>query len=172
MCGSVRITNKLCSVQRKVAKVITGRLITTVGDIMDIHSYILPIDLLFCKLHFQASLQIFSLSKSHPLYALVWKASWCKAKQHRSPIHNLICFVGINFKEIETINSVRRSPRFAPLFDLIVLPSKEDVLTFANLTNSTVPIWVYSDGSGYEGGVGASTLLYINEYLVCTLRFI
>ena len=80
MCGSVGITNKLCLVQQKVAKVITGRLSTTVGDIMDIHSYILPIDLVFFRLLFWASLQICSLPKSHPLHALVQKESRHKAK--------------------------------------------------------------------------------------------
>ena len=43
--------------------------------------------------------------------------------------------------------------------------SKEAALPLANLTNSTIPIRVYSDGSGYEGGIGASALLYINERL-------
>ena len=28
---------------------------------------------------------------------------------------------------------------------------------------------MYSDGSGFEGGIGASTLLYINKHLVKTL---
>ena len=50
--GSVTITNKLRSVQCKVAKSITGRLSMTAGDIMDVHAYILPVDLFFCKLLF------------------------------------------------------------------------------------------------------------------------
>jgi len=54
--GSVAITNKLHSVQRKVAKAITGGLSTTAGNILDMHAYILPIDLLFCKLLFRAAL--------------------------------------------------------------------------------------------------------------------
>jgi ribonuclease HI len=32
------------------------------------------------------------------------------------------------------------------------------------------PVRVYSDGSGFEGGIGASALLYINERLVKVLR--
>ena len=50
--GSVAITNKLCLVQRKVAKAITGSLSMTAGNIMDVHAYILPVDILFCKLLF------------------------------------------------------------------------------------------------------------------------
>ena len=45
--GSVSITNKLRTAQRKVATAITGSLRTTAGDILDVHAYLLPIDLLF-----------------------------------------------------------------------------------------------------------------------------
>ena len=34
-----------------------------------------------------------------------------------------------------------------------------------------MPVWVYSDGSGYEGGIGAAVLLYINDHLVRSLRY-
>ena len=67
MRGSVKVTNKLRSVQRKVAKAITGGLSTTAGDILDVHSYILPVDLLFNKLLFRAALRLCSLPKVHPL---------------------------------------------------------------------------------------------------------
>lgn len=50
--GSVSITNKLCSIQRKVTKSITGGLSTTARDVMDMHAYILPVDLLFSKILF------------------------------------------------------------------------------------------------------------------------
>ena len=49
--------------------------------------------------------------------------------------------------------------------------SKDNALTFANLLNSTVPVQVYSDGSGFEGSIGASALLYINDQLTRSLRF-
>lgn len=54
--GSVAITNKLCSMQQKIAKVITDSLSSTASDIMDIHAYVLPIELLFyfCSEHFSS----------------------------------------------------------------------------------------------------------------------
>ena len=39
------------------------------------------------------------------------------------------------------------------------------MLPLANLTNSTVPVQVYSDGLGYKGGIEAATLLDINNRL-------
>jgi hypothetical protein len=43
-------------------------------------------------------------------------------------------------------------------------------LDFANLTNTIVPIRVYSDGSGFEGGIGASVQLFIKDRLAKVLR--
>jgi ribonuclease HI len=69
------------------------------------------------------------------------------------------------------IDPVRRSPSYVPSFNLIIPPSKDAALTFANLTNTSVPVRVYSDGSGFKGGIGMSALLYINDRLARTLRF-
>ena len=80
-------------------------------------------------------------------------------------------FACIKLKDVEIISPVRRSLGYALSFELIIPPSKEAALPFANLTTSTVPVWVYSDGSGYEGGIGTSALLYINDWLVRKLRF-
>ena len=170
MCGSVKITNKLCTAQRKISKVITGGLSTMAGDILDAHAYMLPIDLLFNKLLFRSMLRLCLLPKSHSLQPLVRKAAKRKVKRHLSPIHNLIQFARINPRKIEVIDPVRRSPGYVPTCDLIIPPSKDAALTFANLTNATVPVRIYSDGSGFEGGIGASALLYINDKLTRSLR--
>ena len=52
MKGLVAITNKLRSIQCKVASTITGALRTTAGDTMDAHANLLPVDLLFNKVLF------------------------------------------------------------------------------------------------------------------------
>jgi hypothetical protein len=169
--GSVKVTNKLRSAQRKITKAITGVLSTTAGDILDVHAYVLPIDLLFNKLLYRAALRLCTLPTSHPLQQLIRKAARRKVKRHLSPIHNLIQLVQINPRDVGVIDPVRRSPSYVPSFDLIIPPSKDAALTFANLTNSSVPVRIYSDGSGFEGGIGASALLYINDKLTRFLRF-
>jgi ribonuclease HI len=169
--GSVAITNKLRSVQRKVAKVITGGLSTTAGDILDVHAYILPIDLLFCKLLFRVALWLCSLPSTHPLHSLVRMAASCKIKRHLSPLHRLMYFSHLSPKDIESISPVRRSPGYTPSFNITINPTKENALPSAILTNATVPIRVYSDGSGFEGGIGASALLFINNHLSKTLHY-
>lgn len=59
--GSVSITNKLQSVHHDVAISITRGLSTTAGDVMDTHTFNLPVDLLFCKLLFCAVLFLHTL---------------------------------------------------------------------------------------------------------------
>ena len=71
---------------------------------------------------------------------------------------------------MEMISQVRRSPGYNPAFKTVIPPSKEAALPFVNLTNSTMPVQVYSDGSGYEGGIGAVALLYINDRLARVLQ--
>ena len=140
MCSSVKFLNKLCSVQQKVAKVITGGLSTTAGDILNIHLFILPIDLLFNKLLFHAALRICTLPKSHTLNPIIQVTFCHKTKCHCSPLYNLVQIAQVNPKEVEVINPVRRSPGYTPSFDLIITSSKDAALTFTNLTNSTVPV--------------------------------
>ena len=166
----LKVTNKHRTVQHKIAKVITGGLSRTVEDILDAHAYILPINLLFNKLLFHSALRLCLLSKSHPLQPLLRKVARHKVKRHLSPIHNLIQFARINPREVEVIDPVRRSPSYVLTFNLIILPSKDAALTFANLTNASVPVRIYSNGSGFEGGIGASALLYINNKLARSLR--
>ena len=100
--GSVTITNKLCSVQCKVAKSITRRLSTTAGDIRDIHVYILLIDFLFCKLLFCATLHLCTLPTAHLLHPCVHSAGHQKVKQHLSPLYHLINFTGLSGEAWDT----------------------------------------------------------------------
>ena len=73
--------------------------------------------------------------------------------------------MGLNPNNIKTISPVRRSPGYNPTFKTVIRLSKEAALPLANLTNSTMPVCVYSDRSGYKGGIGVVALLYINDCL-------
>ena len=77
----------------------------------------------------------------------------------------------LNPNEVETFFPVRRSLGYSPAFEIVIPPSKEAVLPFAILTNTTAPVHVYTDGSGFENGKGASALLYINDCLSRSLHF-
>jgi hypothetical protein len=53
---------------------------------------------------------------------------------------------------------------------LIVPPSKDKALQFAKLTEISAPVRIYSNGFRFEGGIGASALLYLKDRFVKTLR--
>jgi hypothetical protein len=89
--------------------------------------------------------------------------------KHLSPIHHLIHFSRLKPDDIETISPVRRSPGYIPAFEVVIPPSKEDALLLATITNRSIPVRVYSDGSGFEGGIGASAVLYIKDQLTKVL---
>ena len=138
------------------------------GDVMDAHIYVLPIDLLFCKLLYRAAIHLLSLPTAHPLTRCMRSASWHKAKSHLSPIHHLMNFAALDPKDVETISPVRRSPGYNPVFKTVVPPSKEVTLPFAILTNETSPVRVYSNGSEFEGGIGAhQTELFPSSFHCC-----
>ena len=138
---------------------------------MDTHAYILPIDILFCKLLYHVAIHLLSLPTAHPLAHCTHSASQCKVKHHLSPIHHLVNFAGLDPKDIETISLVRRSPGYNPVFKSVMPPLKEVALPFAILTNETSPVHVYSNSSRFEGGIGASALLYVNNPLARSLQF-
>ena len=157
--GTVSITNKLKTAQQKVAVAVTGRLRTMAGDILDVHAYILPIDLLFSKLLYRATLWLCSLPKSHPLHDQLHLCSTKRAKRHLSPIRHLLHFADIDPKQIETISPVHRSPGYSTPFDLMIPKSKDNTLSFTLLTETITPVRIYSDSSGYERGIGTSAIL-------------
>ena len=154
-----------------MATAITGGLRTTAGDVLDIHAHILPIDLLMNKLLFRSALRLCLLPKSHLLYAQIRSRSFGRAKHHLSPIHTLLRFANLDPKKIETISPVRRSPSYKTPFSLTIPSSKDAVLALAQLTDFTAPVRVYSDGSSFEGGIGASAILYLKDRLIKMLRF-
>ena len=169
--GSVSITNKLGSVQHKVAISIMGGLNTVAGDVMNTHMYILPVDLLFCKLLICAVLHLCSLPAAHPLCPLVRSTVCWKVKHHHSPIHHLINFSGLNPNKIKTISPVRRSPGYSPVFEIVILPLKEAALPFAILINTIACKHMYTDSSGFKNIIGASALLYITDHVSGSLCF-
>jgi hypothetical protein len=167
---SVTVTNKLRSIQHKVTKAIMGSLSTTAGNIQDVHTFILPIELLFQKLLYRAALCLCALPTSHPLHPLLLSAAHCKVKWHLSPIHYLLHFVSINLKNVETITPVRRGLGYTPSFKMVIPPSKDNTLLLVTITNEASPVHVYTDGSSFRGNISMATLLYVNECLVKTLR--
>ena len=72
--GLVVITNKLRSTQCKVEKTITWALATMADDVLDVHTFLLLLDLMFSKVLFGASSCVCTLLDAHLLYKVVQRA--------------------------------------------------------------------------------------------------
>ena len=73
--GSIRATKLLQSVQGRAARYITGSLKGTAYDVLEVHAYIPPIDLMFQKAQINAATHVCLLPPNHPLHPLVqWAA--------------------------------------------------------------------------------------------------
>ncbi|KAF5372678.1 hypothetical protein D9615_009837 [Tricholomella constricta] len=169
--GSVAITKKLIPVQRRAARLVTDSLSTTAGDVLDAHTNLLPVDLLYHKILQRAAVRLASLPPTHPLHGPVRKAARRHVKRHRSPLHNLFFITGVDPTQIETVAPTRRRPNYAPSFSTHIKGNKEKALVEANRIHRLAPTSVHCDGSGYEGGVGASAVLFINGVEKASLRY-
>ena len=168
--GSVKVATKIGPIQRRVANLITGALSTTAGDTLEAHANLLPIDLLFKKVTFRAAARIASLPSTHPLFLPSRRAAKRFVRRHRSPLHNLFGLLRLDSCTVETISPTRRRPNYAPVFSTSIPPDKTTALAQATTAHDT-PISIYCDGSGYEGGIGASAVLYVDSVESCSLQY-
>ncbi|KNZ77677.1 hypothetical protein J132_04496 [Termitomyces sp. J132] len=72
---------------------------------------------------------------------------------------------------METIEPTRRHPSYRPAFSFHIPPSKETALTAIQRAHDKSRTLVYCDGLGFEGGIGASAVLYIDGEEVTSLRY-
>src|SRR6266481_5916276 len=69
--GAVGAARWLTSVQRIATMAVTGVLCTTASDSMELHTNLLPIELLMHKICHRAALCLVALPEPHPVYKLI-----------------------------------------------------------------------------------------------------
>jgi len=158
--GSVGAATKLARVQRMAAIHITGALRTTANDTLDAHADLLPLDLLIDKHCFREALRLATLPTTHPLQSHVKKAAKRKPKKFPSPLHVLFHAYPIDPPSVETIEAVRRSPKWKSKLRTHIATKQEKAVE--EECNNRSDIRIYADGSGIEGNIGAAAVLYRN----------
>ena len=169
--GSIGETKLLHSIQGRVAHYITGGIRGTAFDILEAHANILPIDLLFRRVQFRAATRISSLPSRHPLYPIACYAARNFVNKHKSPLHYLFYLTQVVPQSVETIDPVRRHPTYKPPLITRISHSKEAALERAIAMHQHTQYKVYTDGSSFKGGVGASAILYKNNHVMKTCRY-
>ena len=169
--GSVADTKSLQSIQGTASRYITGGIRGTAYDVLEAHANLPPIDLLFRKIQFRAATRICALPSRHPLYEVACRAARRFVKTHRSPLHHLFFTTGLKPQDVETIDPVRRHPNYRPALKTVISNNKESALISANENHAESQYKVYCDGSGFEGGAGASAVLYKGNRIIKSLRY-
>lgn len=117
--------------------------------------------MLFDKVLSRSAIHMASLPASHPLHAPANRAASRFVKKHCSPLHHVFHHAGIMPNKMERITLFRRAPSYIPAFSTSIAKSKDFALVAAKREFTSLPISVFSDGSGFEDGIGASAVLYV-----------
>ena len=168
--GSVALSKKLTSIQQSAAKLITGALKSTAGDVLEAHANLLLIDLLISKIIFRAATRLSSLPQTHPLFKLIHRAAKRHVLRHRSPLHHIFHITNIIPNSIETITPICQRHNFKPKFTTTILKDKDKALTAANNLHNT-KYTIYCNGSSFKNGIGAAAVMYINKTESQSLKY-
>ena len=160
--------NKLATIQRRAALMITGAMKTTATDVLEVMANLLPFHLLVDKYRHRAAIRLATLPGSHPLHKPVANAASRLVKRHPTPLHDLMHRYGIQPHKVETIEAVRFDTGWKPGLTTKVIMDTDKAIE--EIQNDNLDVKVFTDGSGMEGKIGAAAILYRNGNLKTKLR--
>ncbi|KAF5370505.1 hypothetical protein D9615_010347 [Tricholomella constricta] len=163
------IINKLAGVQRRAAIMTTGAMRSTPTTALDALAGLIPFHLLVDKHRHRAALRLATLPESHPLHKAVKDAARRHVKRHPHPMHELMATYKIKPETIEKIQAVRQNPKWKSTAKTVIEENEKDA-TRAEAEDRTA-VKVYTDGSGLEGKIGASAVLYREGRLTSQMKY-
>src|SRR6266481_2044876 len=167
--GSVGVARKLTSVQQIATTTVTRALHTLATDVMEVHAYLWPVELMLHRRCHRATLWLAALPDMHPLYKPLWVAACRDIKRYRLTLHQLLHVYGINPNDYKTISVDNRAPNrwSGPQTQIAGSweESREDDL------RDDAELCAYADGSGMDGKAGAAAVLYWRGCEVKLLRY-
>ena len=147
--SSWAVIDKLSAVQWHATISITGGMSTTVNDILDVLSNLLPFHLLVERYWYQAALQLASLPKLHPLHKPISKVITWYIKRHLTPLHYLMHEYMLQPEKIKTIKTARHCNKWTPDFAICIAEMKDRAEEEDEQDRAEIQI--YTDGSGLGG---------------------
>ena len=109
-----------------------------------------------------------TLPSSNPIYKEVCSANRHR-KRHKSPLHHLALTFPLHPKDTEEITAPRHSPKWNPNVAIVIDGEKEEAVKRANEAQEEVQI--FTDGSGFNEGIGVVAILRRPGKADKTLRF-
>ena len=137
---------------------ITGALCTAPTDLLDLHTGIWPVHLLFHRTCHHATMRIALLPRSHLLHSLYQKWDRRYIKTHRAPMHKLAALYNIIPDSLEAIDPVRHPLAYEIKATLRVAGAEDGQEVEAAGEEGVIQL--FSDGSGLDGKVGTVAVMY------------
>lgn len=156
--GSVRALKSMGKIQRIATKAITGGLWTSPTDLLDAHAGVLPVNLMLERICHAATVRAATLPDGHPTRDMIRGYSKKPARTHLAPLQKLVECFKIRPRRFETVMPDPRPPTYKRVFSTKIAETKEDSIKEEGKDEADIRI--YTDGSGYEGNVGAAAVLY------------
>ncbi|KAH8806569.1 hypothetical protein DL96DRAFT_1448920, partial [Flagelloscypha sp. PMI_526] len=153
-CGALR---KMESLQRSATLAILGCYRTTPTDLLDAHANLWPMELYLDRLCHRATTRVCSLPITNPV-AKIAKGITRRVKKQPSPLHVLMDRYSASWERTETITPAIRRPTKSNKFKIIIPTSRKESKELEEKDDADIKI--ASDGSGYEGGIGAAAVLW------------
>ena len=114
---------------------------------------------------------ICTLPPTHPLFPITHQAMCHFVNCHKSPLHYLSFTTQLIPQPFETITPSCRHPCYIPPFSTKVSHSKETALDLTTKSHHTLHYKVYCNSSSYDGGVGATVILYKNNHVLKSIQY-
>ncbi|KAF7372264.1 hypothetical protein MVEN_00086000 [Mycena venus] len=161
--GTVWVARTLGKVQRQACKLITGALRTTATDTLDFHAHLLPTHIRLNRSVFNAATRLATLPASNPVRRTFLR---CRRvpRFHRSPIHHIIAAFPILQRDFETIDPQRRLVSIPDgTLTTHIARTKDEAKDRMERIMARGGTCIFTDGSGFEGGVGSAAVAMKGE---------
>ena len=153
--------NKLASIQRRAALMITEAMKTTATNIVEVMANLIPFNLLVNKYHQRAAIRLATLPPTYPFHKPIKNTASKQVKHHTTPLHNLMHRFNVHPQLIETIKAVCFDTGWKPKIKTKMADNADNAIEEAH--NDHPDVKEFTDSSGMEGKVAAAAVLYRNR---------
>jgi len=140
------IVNKLASIQRGVALMITGAMKPAATDIVEIMANLIPFNLLIDKYCQHAAIRLATLLPMHPLYKPIKNAVSKLVKCHATLLHDLMHRFNIHPQSAKTIKAVWFNTERKPKIKTKTASNTDKAIEDVNNNNPDVKVFTNIGG--------------------------
>jgi hypothetical protein len=126
--------------------------------VLDIYAHLLPVEHLVDKVRAGAALCLATRPATNLLHAAVREEEARTSRTHLTPLYDLLHDFGLEPTKMETIRAVRTPATWTSTME-VEIPVSKEAAQDAEKEDSSI-YRVYTDGSGIDGRIGASAVLY------------